>query len=493
MKRVATLMFCFSAFTLITDAQQTDPSNDRAPVVRYALLDGSHFVDECLVCGRPTILQPLRGTFDLVLVQDTPPFSRYLVRNIDFTASPGFAGEVRIIGQGTYRRMEEFAMVQSMELQTVVQDAYTNRMAFFTNNASVVQRPFPLIEISLTQTNGTLLQTFSLHLLAAPLREVWFSIHKSLTSTNAAGPARQISPGDLLSNHGRVVRRNLELAARMGVMPVVPDLGLDAVHVTCRGEILFSIPESVWSETLGQLQHGDLLSDRGRIVKRNQELLAAFGLPAVRPDAGLDAVQVMLDGEVLFSIQSNVTAGASLTLSRGDVLSDRGRVFRTNRELLAQFHPTVANRDYGLDALHVRPSGEIWFSVEEGFTDNALGTIQPGDLLSSLGYRVFGNTQLVVGFAPSDGSPDYGLDAVYLITDTKVSAVPPCLLKLLLDRVRGQVRVEWDGEGEVFQLQRAESPSGPWIPCSTIVPDLVFDDPCPAGVGACHFYRVQQW
>ena len=486
-------MFALSALALVVRAQGTDPSTYPPPAIRYALLDGSCFVDDCLICGRPTILQPLRGTFDLALVHDTPPFRRYAVRNIDFTASPGFAGEVRITGEGTYQRMEEFAVVHNMELATVVQNAFTNRVAFFASGSIVVQQPFPLIEISLTQTNGTLLQTFSMHLLAAPLREVWFSITKSLTSTDGPGASQQISPGDLLSSRGRVVRRNLDLVIRLGVMPPVPDLGLDAVQVTRRGEILFSISQSVWSGTLGQIQHGVLLSDQGRIVKRNQELLAAFGLPAVQPDAGLDAVQVMSDGEILFSIQSKVVVSASLKLSRGDVLSDRGRVFRTNRELLANFHPAVTNPDYGLDALHMWPSGEIWFSAEEDFPDNALGMVRAGDLLSSLGYRVFSNAELVAGFGPSDPSPDYGLDACYLITDSKPSPLPPCLLKMLPDWARRQMHLEWNSEGEVFQLQRAESPAGPWMPCSAIVPDLSFDDPVNPAGGAGHFYRVQQW
>jgi len=325
------------------------------------------------------------------------------------------------------------------------------------------------------------------------LREVWFSTTQALKSTNGTGALQEIGPGDLLSSRGRVVRRHHDMIARLGVMPPVPALGLDAVQVTRRGEILFSLPQSVWSETLGPIQHGDLLSDHGRIVKRNQELLAAFGLPATGPDVGLDAVQVLPDGEMLFSIQSNVVVSSSLRLARGDVLSDRGRIFRTNRELLAGFHPAITNYDYGLDALHVRPGGEIWFSVEEGFTDSRLGPVRPGDLLSSLGYRVFSNAQLVAGFAPSDPSLDYGLDAAYVIADTKPPSAPPCLRKLLVDHDSGRVRVEWDGDGEVFQLQRAESPSGPWTPASAVVPDLSFDDPCDPVGSAGHFYRVQQW
>jgi hypothetical protein len=48
------------------------------------------------------------------------------------------------------------------------------------------------------------------------------------------------------------------------------------------------------------------------------------------------------------------------------------------------------------------PGGEIWFSVEEGFTDLRLGAIQQGDLLSSLGHRVFSNAELVAAFSPAD-------------------------------------------------------------------------------------------
>jgi hypothetical protein len=469
---------------------QPQPANP-LPVVTYTLLDGSCFVDDCLICGRPTILQPLRGTFDLVLIQNTPPYLKYAVRNVDFTASPGWAGEAHLTGGGTYVRFEEFALEQDMDLALQVNHGFTNRPAFFTNDTVVVSKPFPLIQINLTQTNGTWLQTFSLNLFAAPLREVWFSTCKTLTSTNRSSPTNAISPGDLLSNRGRVVKRNHELTARLGIMPMVPDLGLDAVQVTRRGEILFSIPSDVWSETLGPIGHGDLLSNRGGILKRNQELLAAFGVPAAQPDAGLDAVQVMPDGEILFSIPSNVVVSPGLTLAHGDILSDRGRVFRTNRELLVNFHPAVVNRDFGLDAMQILPGGEIWFSVAEGFIDNGLGTVQPGDLLSSYGHRVFSNGQLVAAFAPADPSQDYGLDALFVVTDTTPPALPPRIVKL--GRSAGSNSIDWDGDGDVFQLERAPSISGPWSPCSPILPDLTFEDACDLTPGASGFYRLRQW
>jgi hypothetical protein len=340
------------------------------------------------------------------------------------------------------------------------------------------------------ETNGTLLQTFSMELSAAPVREIWFSTLRSFTSTNRNTPTNKISAGDLVSNHGRVVKRNIDLVGRLGVMPSVPDLGLDAVDITRRGEIFFSIPVNVFSETLGPIQHGDLLSNRGAIVRRNQDLLAAFK-PASTADAGLDAVQMMPDGEILFSIQSNVVVNSTLTLGRGDILSDRGRVFMTQRQLLANFQPAVTNHDFGLDALHVFPSGEIWFSVEESFTDQRLGSIQAGDLLSSNGYIVLRNSSLLAAFAPCDPTQDYGLDALFVVTDTQPSM--PC------PRITGQtssgnrIHLEWDGDGEVFQVEHASSPVGLWLPCTEIVPDLSCDIDADVTANTAHFYRLRQW
>jgi hypothetical protein len=283
MKRIITALMYFLAGIGSIFAQDPTPTRQR---VSYTLLEGSYFVDDCLICGRPTIYQPLRGTFDLVLVQYTPPYIGYAIQNLDFaTEGPWF--KRHITGQDTYVRFEEFARLQDMTLAVKVTDEYTNRMAYFTNQTRVANQPDPLIQANLMETNGTLLQTFSLQLFAAPVREIWFSTLRSFTSTNRNTPTNKISAGDLLSTRGRVVKRNIDLVGRLGVMPGVPDLGLDALDVTARGEILFSIPVDVFSETLGPIQHGDLLSNRGAIVRRNQDLLAAFK-PASSADAGLD-------------------------------------------------------------------------------------------------------------------------------------------------------------------------------------------------------------
>ena len=108
------------------------------------------------------------------------------------------------------------------------------------------------------------------------------------------------------------------------------------------------------------------------------------------PDVGLDAVHAGPDGQVLFSIEREVFAeGLGRMLAPGDVLSDAGTVDRTNADLMALFHPEVPILDHGLDALFVWPDGEIWFSTEVGFLDAEFGPVGPGDLLSDRGVVVF--------------------------------------------------------------------------------------------------------
>jgi hypothetical protein len=178
----------------------------------------------------------------------------------------------------------------------------------------------------------------------------------------------------------------------------------------------------------------------------------------------------------------------TLTLSRGDILSDRGQVFMTHQQLLTNFQPADTNYDYGLDALYIFPSGEIWFSVEEGFIDNALGTIQAGDLLSSLGYRVFANQDLLTPFAPADPTNDFGLDAVFVVTDTQPPSSPPQITNATFSN--GVMHLDWSGMGNVFQVESAPDITGPWSPLSDIVPDTSFDA---AATDPLRFYRVRQW
>jgi len=138
MKLIATLALWFGCLALCPGQSGSAGSN----AVRYTLLDGSYFIDDCLICGRPTIEQTLSGTFDLVPIVDAGTVRQYAVRNIDFNTGPGLHGKAHITGSGTYQVFAEFAVLQDMQLATKIEDDFTNQVAYFTNNSRTVQRPF---------------------------------------------------------------------------------------------------------------------------------------------------------------------------------------------------------------------------------------------------------------------------------------------------------------------------------------------------------------
>jgi hypothetical protein len=267
-------------------------------------------------------------------------------------------------------------------------------------------------------------------------------------------------------------------------------LRADAFDIAPGGEIFFSLNEDAVSATLGSLQNGDLLSNRGRVVQRNQQLTAAFGIQPSVPDVGLDAVFVRTDGEILFSIRSNIfSERKGITLGHGDVLSNTGAVVKSNQELLARFHPppTFLAMDYGLDALHAWPSGEIWFSLETGFDDALLGTISDGDLLSTEGVIVFRNAELLSAFGAPQSTTGFGLADVFVVSDAVVGS-PPRFLSPRLEA--GGLTLQWLGTNRVFQLEHAWDVLGPWQPLGEIDPGSSFHGPAQTSGG---FYRLRAW
>ena len=135
-------------------------------------------------------------------------------------------------------------------------------------------------------------------------------------------------------------------------------------------------------------------------------------------------------------------------IGHGDLLCSCGHVFRTNWQLLRNFHPVAVpcltvedcpvfgpcgtNEepaladllpctsdtpdawciDFGLDAVTMTPRGEIWFSVERGVWDANLGWISDGDVLSDRGYVVRRNRQLVDVCDPLVFCANFGLDSL---------------------------------------------------------------------------------
>src|SRR2546428_13674911 len=52
----------------------------------YLLLHDSYLLDDCPVCVRISIPVPMRGTFSLRLIDETPISARYGLEDISFTA-----------------------------------------------------------------------------------------------------------------------------------------------------------------------------------------------------------------------------------------------------------------------------------------------------------------------------------------------------------------------------------------------------------------------
>jgi hypothetical protein len=457
------------------------------------LHEGSYLVDDCPACGRPTYQAPMRGSFDLRLLSQGPLFTDYAVEHIDFRASSPTGEDYRIEGEGTYRIGGEVAVVQNMFLTVRIDDGVSNKLCYFTNVTIFAERIWPMIGITLDQTNGTIAQQYTLHLDAAPLRDVWFSTLAGMTSSKTMPPTNYIRSGDLISFEGRVVKTITELTERLNLAALTHSLDLDAVDVLPGGEIAFSVERGVFSDTLGQLHHGDLLSNRGAVIRTNQQLTEEFGISPPVPDLGLDAVQVVENAvrQIYFSIQTNI-ASAKGTLRKGDVLSDLGQIVKYNYELLARFQPVNTNIDYGLDALYVWPSGEIWFSTEQSFMDAAMQNYGAGDLLSDQGYVVFRNLELVSAFAPVEDLSDFGLDALFIVTDLTSGAAAPTFTNIVANPKTGTVDLEWSGPGRVWQVLGSTNVPGNFAPRSSIIPDMMFQDTFSLSNNAV-FYLLQQW
>src|SRR6185436_5444667 len=140
-------------------------------------------------------------------------------------------------GGGAYEIGGEFAIQQEMTLQVQIDNGYTNKLCYLTNGLQAIDRHWPMINISLTQTNGTFTQVYGLGLVAAPVREVWFSTASGFTAGKWPSPTNHVSSGDLISSAGRIVKRNSDLTQSLGIMPIPPDAGLDALDIIAGGEM----------------------------------------------------------------------------------------------------------------------------------------------------------------------------------------------------------------------------------------------------------------
>lgn len=458
--------------------------------IRHRLVEGSTLLDDCPPCARPAVPVRLRGTFDLAGVASEPGIQRMELRNIAWHA-PTVDG-ARLMISGTGQLTIWAGRGQHLVLDLLLTMGGTNLSRRFTNTTAAVSRPLPHLAVDLESQEKTPSQLFELSLRSAPMRELWFVTSHGFTpgQDGGAGWERRVA-GDILSVDGHVVARNAVLTGKLGIMPLVPPLAVGALDVRPGARVLFTLRRPVFSETLGQLSPGTVLGSDGSVFARVRGLLAPFGPmegPAAEP--GVDAIQVLDSGEVLFSTTSNVpTAGG--TLAHGDVLSSRGGVRWRQKEILAAFAPSplpgTALEEVGIDAWHEWPHGEAWFSVRNGFQSAVAGTVRPGDLLSTRGWVIYRNLDLMEGFQPLEDLADFGLEGLFVLTD--LAPAPDCGSARCIRLGDGMV-VEGVGWARAWQLE--------WAP-SLGVPFEAVGNPTPWARwtrmtgGEAGFFRVRSW
>jgi len=408
---------------------------------RYRLIEGSTLTDDCGPCARPTVSYPLRGGFDLVLVGESPLFSRYHLFDLRFEAGTDHVLE----GEGEYQVGGEVALRQECRLDLDTTGAFVGpRTARLEATPGSPTRAWPMWATDAFETDAAPLSKLTLVLRAAPFRELWFSTAHGMTPAYQPDLEPRVSGGDVLTDLGRRVSTNADLIAALGWTSLKEPLLIDALTVAPGGELWFSFSESQDSPALGPIGHGDLVSSHGRIVQRNHELFDAFGLMPPVPDLGLDGVQCLDDGEVLFSITE----------------------------------PAFSER------LGV---------TETGFESKTLGWLMGGAILSDQGYVVGRNLDLVGAFQPLEDLADFGLDGLFVITDIPPMA-PPGRLSLRVDPLEaGVVRLSWQAQARVFQVEKTLSLDDPFAPLSPIIPVSTWSDSLSPAPPARGFYRVRQW
>jgi len=438
-------------------------------------------ITENLLVGGAPVVEAMRGTFVLRLVSANVISAQYALDAVDFATGP----DKTLKGSGTYTIAGEVAIRRTLTLMGDLKTADGTRKVSFTNDNTGFTRIWPMLDFTLKQTNGTAASTITLKIAAAPIREIWFSTATGFHGAKLPAGEQEVVDGDLLSSSGRVVKHSGEFQENFPG-PTFLNIGLDALDIRPGAELAFS------TDTHSFLNDGDVAFLRTPHYFRWADIMSPF-TATLTTDPGLDALSFISDSEFYFSTEQDVK-GTTTTLHHGDLLQVNmgthvGSVFKRNGELLAAFHRSTGT-DVGLDAVFIWPTGEIWFSVRDGFTDSQLGAIGAGDILSNSGYIVYRNLELVGPFAPIEDVNNFGLDSLTVISDVMAAPGGATLNATISGN---SVFLTWTGAGRVFQVERASDVAGPYAPISEIIPALSFEDSTARPGNATTFYRVRQW
>ncbi len=457
---------------------------------KYRTVLETTLLDDCAICDRLSRPIPVEGSFDLLRTGGNPLFDRYHVLNLHFTDLSDPTA-IEVIGEGVLEVGGEVAIQQRWTLQLEVRTPSNSRFGTMQNEVQSPGRLWPMLRSEVIEAGGTLTSRFFLNIAAAPFRELWFSTASGLTPGAAHPPAQRVSNADLLSDLGRVVVSGADVLKSVGISAAV---GIDTLDVVpgSAGVLAFSLDQAANSTSLGSISEGDVLGSDGARRLRNVDLLGPLGFQPPTPDLGLDVFFQQAPGEFWFSVRrSAFSERLGVPIGRGDLLSSKGSLVRPAAKLLGLFHPPNAKHDYGLDACQVWPSGEIWFSLEEGFQDAALGNISDGDILSDQGYIVGRNLDLVRRFQPIEDVANFGLRGLKVITDVDSASVGAVLA--VPKNLPLGVRLQWKGTGRIHQVEAAGRLDDPFVPWSPVLPNTEWLNPTNVSQGTQQFFRIRSW
>jgi hypothetical protein len=134
----------------------------------YTLTNGSELTDDCPICDRIPIVVPMTGTFRLRFLGQGPLFTRYEIQDISFHAGTNGGAEYWVNGLGTYQFGGEVAASQDLFLEVQIDNGFQKTSALCVNADRGIKQPWPEIQATADQTNGTLTKVYSLALVAVP-------------------------------------------------------------------------------------------------------------------------------------------------------------------------------------------------------------------------------------------------------------------------------------------------------------------------------------
>lgn len=455
---------------------------------RYQLLAGSTYLDDCLICGRPSFQLPLRGSFQLSLADDNPLFTKWRLSDIHLYVGSDSPDAIRFDGTGEFVSGGEVAVIRRLTLKLTLSGPNGSEQVEFDSGNQPGNPSWPGLRIATTEVTSSLTRVIHLDFDAMPIRDLWFTTRAGFTPGNWRPKPRSVQPSELVSDQGRVVLDASTLKLALGILsPSLP--AVDAARVAPGGVVQVSFAEDVKSTLLGTIHHGDLVGLDGKRAVSYSEIGGLIGPMPPAPDSGLDAAAGLEDGTALYSITSPIFSETlGVTVGSGDVLASNRSIWRTNAQLLKAFRPLNPNHDYGLDALYVWPDGEVWFSTEESVQIEGAPELSDGDLLSDTGRVIYRNRDLLAAFSPLEDLANFGLDSVIIASDAVDGTKPPELVSAHPEP--GGLRLTWKGPGRFFQVLAASSPEGPFDPATPVQAGntaLVS-----VGAGAL-FFRLQQW